>query len=70
MFRLKNVTQRVYWQSRKLWPCHEVRPTAYSFRYAFRHHLALLGATRQEIARAMGHQSTLSSLSYGGQNGA
>ena len=67
IFRLSDISNRVEKRSRQLWPSHQVRPSAYSFRYAFRGQLALLGATRQEIARAMGHQSIISSLSYGRQ---
>jgi integrase len=67
VFRVGDVTKRVSQLARKLWPSHQAHPTAYSFRYAFREHMAMLGATRQQIARAMGHQSMESALCYGRQ---
>ncbi len=67
IFRFAKVSNQIRERARKLWPGHQALPSAYSFRYAFRQHMALLGATRAEIARAMGHRSVLSSLSYGHQ---
>jgi integrase len=66
-FRASEINTRIYQRSRELWPGHKPLPSAYSFRYAFREQMARLGATRAEIARAMGHRSMLSSLAYGRQ---
>jgi hypothetical protein len=65
IFYARNVKPRVYQISRLIWPDREHRPSAYSYRYAFREKLKGLGCTAEEIAEAMGHSNTRTQSTYG-----